>query len=789
MGQTRHKLVRTFTNQDRLLREHGGWVFNQSSPQAYAWVEEDAPDLFEAIVGLIRAGRWEADGATWVEPDTLLPGGESLVRQLLYGKRYFAERLGVESRMFWAPDAFGFSPALPQLLRQAGVDGMVTSKLSWNRYNRFPHDTFRWRGMDGTETVCHFITAPNVIYGRFGLEPYMTTYVGLMKVEEIKQTWERYRQKHAGTEPLMTFGFGDGGGGPTEEMLQTAARLSARSTSEGIPRIRFEKAGELLQRLVKRAPDLPVWDGELDLELHRGTYTTQGWLKRANRKNEVLLHQLEWLSAIASRYGHEPDKPLLDETWKDLLLCQFHDILPGTSISEVYEEEVRPLQRSIAGRAGALLDRACETLCRGIDTRGFESPLVLFNTLSWDRSEPFRLPDGSWRDDVTVPAGGWTVIEGAVGAAEPRRSAAVEPELSVEGGGRRIVSHFWVLELDEEGRIAHLYDRRRDREVVPPGARANEWQVFEDRPMHFDAWDIDAYYEEHRLPGPRCVSAEVVERGPVRVAVELVWEMPDVSAGPPSRISQRIALYASSPRIDFETTVDWHETHQLLKAAFPVDVRATEAAYEVQFGHVRRPTHRNTPWDAARFEGWAHRFVDLSEHGYGVALLNDCKYGHDVRDGVIRLTCLRSPTDPDPTADRGAHEFTYALLPHGGAFQDAGIVRAAAELNVPLVIRAPRAEAGGLPSHSSPVRCEEPAVVIETLKAAEDGDGVVLRCYESHGSHARATLRFSDAPGSVEAVDLLEAPVGNDALLAHEGGEVRLRLRPFQVFSLRLRGW
>lgn len=772
MKQTRHKCVRTFATQIRLLRQYPNWVFNQSSPQAYAWVEKDAPELFGEIRKMIAEGRWEADGAMWAESDTNLPCGESLVRQLLYGKKYFRERLCVDSRMLWLPDVFGYTAALPQILKLAGVEGFITSKISWNQYNRFPHDAFLWRGIDGSEIPTQFITTP--------CSEWFSTYNASLSASDVQGNWREFRQKALEVNSLMSFGYGDGGGGPTELMLETGQRLAAYPPMDSMPRVRYEKAATLLKRLADKKDQLPIWEGELYLEYHRGTYTTQAWLKQANRRNEIRLRQAEWLTSLAKALGYHPDKATLDSLWQDLLLMQFHDILPGSSVGEVYEE-ARPLQERIAQTAGQIIDKATDCLCRNIDSSGMQKPLLLLNTLSWDRQSPFQLPDGTWVDNVVVPAGGWKVLDAA--RLTPSEKS---PRVKVSSQGRQLENPWWILRLNQNGEIIELFDRQQNRQVLAPGEVGNEWQIFEDRPLNHEAWDIDRYYQEHPLPKPRCQSIRIAEKGSVRCAVEVRWQVPLKGKGASSTIVQTIALYAHHPRIDFETKIDWHEHHQMLKVAFPVAIHATEATYQIQFGHIQRPTHRNTSWDMARFEGCAQQFVDLSEFGYGVALLNDSKYGHDIEDHVIRLTCLKSPQSPHALADQGQHQFIYSLLPHRGSFQEAGVIQAAAELNTPLLVREMKTIRGKLPSEWRWIECDQEAVIAETLKPAEDGKGQILRLYESFGSRVQATLRFNEPPRTVVAVDLLEQPMDGEVEMNYQEGILKLTMKPFQIVSLRL---
>ncbi len=774
ISHTHHKCVRTFATQCHLLEQHPKWIFNQSSPQAYKWVENDAPELFARIKEFIAAGRWDADGAMWCEADTNIPNGESLVRQLLYGKRYFKNKLGIDSKVLWLPDVFGYSGALPQLLKLAGVEGFITSKISWSQYNRFPYDTFAWKGIDGTSIPTHFITTPCE-------NSWFLTYNAMMTAEEVKGTWNEYRQKSTGIEPLISYGYGDGGGGPTSEMIENSLRMSELPAIEGFPRVKHEKIYELVKRVCNKSDTIPVWDGELYLEYHRGTYTTQAWLKRANRKNEIRLHNIEWLSVIAGEL-YNIDKPTLDEMWENLLLCHFHDIIPGSSVSEVYYNEVRPMQNSIAEKTESMIAEVAGKISEKINTADIKNPVVLFNTLSWDRTDPVKMPDGHWLDGITVPAGGWVVIDGNTPADENDRS------LQISDDGKKISSRFWNIELNDNGEISVLFDKINNRNVLENGKTGNCWQLFEDRPMAHPAWDIDYYYREHPISGPELVSISVVDNSAVRGAVELTWKVPSCCNDiEPSIIKQQLIVYDKNPRIDFETSINWYEHNQLLKVAFPLDIRCTDAACQIQFGHLRRPTHTNTSWDIAKFEVCAQQYVDMSECGYGIALMNDCKYGYDFDKNVVRLTCIKSSQSPDPLADKGSHKFTYSLLPHAGTFQDAGIERAARELNVPVIVRETTSSVGSLPSEYTFVKCNNPAVIIDTVKPAEDGEGTIIRLYESHGSRGEVSLEFNTQITDISYVNLLEEKISDaDIALNVSDKKVAFQIKPFQVITLKL---
>lgn len=812
---TRHKLVRTAANQLRLTQRSGRaagasprfgkWSFAQSSPQMLAWLAEDAPSLFEQVRAAVKAGRWEPVGPMWVEADCNLPSGESLLRQLIHGLRWWEEHLGVRPDVAWLPDSFGFPASLPQLFKLVGVDRFLTSKLSWNRPTRdapsadsarFPHDTFRWRGIDGSELLTHMLTTPD--------EHSRSTYRAKMTPEEVKRTWESHRPACPPYSPLMCFGHGDGGGGPTDRMLETARRLAQLPGDSTMPAVRLTTAAGAFDRIAKHAEGLPVWVGELYLQTHRGTFTSQGWLKREHRDNERRLHDVEWLTALTRLFkplnGLDVDAAGIDELWKTLLQHQFHDILPGTSIGAVYDQ-VRTEQRQLASAADDRIDHLAREIARRIDLTAYQRPVLAVNTLSWERFEPLQLPDGAWLPARPIPPCGWRLFDAA------EASVRKEPvTLTFSNEGRRLTNHWWRIELDEQGRIASLHDRVNDRAVVPEGRPANEWQVFEDRPIDYDAWNIGPDAFDRPLPGPKLTSLTLAERGTERLAVRLTWEMPSVGDGPESTITQDLAIYADHPRIDFETTIDWREHHKLLKVAMPLWVHAHEAGCEIPFGHFHRPTDRNAPHNAACFEVCAHRFVDLSGPDYGVALLNNGRYGHDIHGDVLRLTCLKSAQSPHGAADLGTHRFTYALLPHTGSLQQAQVPRRAMELNTPLILKpiAPAQAEEGLPSvkaerareadsflpgEAAPIRCDHPSVVIDTLKPADDGRGIIARIYESHGIYAEAWLTFAHPPTAVAVNDPLERSIGEgtDSGVELVEGKVWLSLRPFQVLTLRIR--
>ncbi|HMQ33000.1 MAG TPA: alpha-mannosidase [Chloroflexaceae bacterium] len=788
---SREKAARTFATALHLMRQYPEYRFMHSTPQLYEFLRHDYPGLYERVRERVAAGQWEITGGMWVEADTNLAGGEALIRQFLHGTRFMREQFGVESKLLWLPDVFGYSAALPQIARGCGIEAFLTSKISWSQFNRFPHDTFRWRGLDGSELLTHFVTAPD-------RDAPFYTYNGELRPADVKGIWDNYRQKEVNDELLMLYGWGDGGGGPTREMLESARALE---NLPGMPTVGHEHGEPYFARLRERlrGAELPVWDGELYLEYHRGTYTSQAASKRANRRSELLYHEAEWLAATADVLAGATEYPreALDEGWKLILLNQFHDILPGSSIRQVYEDSMADYERVFAIGQGAL-DDAASLLARGLDApRG---GLLALNSLSWERGGLVSLP---WSPELEGRA--VALADGRPARAQPveeegERRLLVEVD-AVPPLGYRLLpwceapspptqhpltvtptlleSRFWRIALNERGQITSLWDKAAGREVLATGARANVLQSFADKPMAFDAWDIDLYYQERVREVDELEEAVVEEAGPLRGVLRLRWRLRE------STITQRLTIYADDPRIDFRGEADWHERQVLLKAAFPLEIRATRATYDIQFGQVERPTHWNTSWDWARFEVCAHRWADLSEGDYGVALLNDCKYGHDARDNVLRLTLIKSAISPDEGADRGRHVFTYSLLPHAGDWRAAGVDRAAAELNLPLraVPVAPRA--GDLPPAFALAEVDAPNVVVETVKAAEDEPGAwVIRLYEARQCRSpRVNLRLGRPARRAELTTMLEregepVPVDGDTLT--------LSFRPYEIKTLKV---
>ena len=775
LRETIRKCARTFATALAYMEEYPDYVFGCSQAQQYAWMKEYYPTIYAGIKKAVARGQWEPTGSMWIEADCNLSSGESLIRQILHGKNFFLEEFGYETRDVWIPDVFGYAAAMPQMMRKAGVKYFLTQKISWNQFNKFPHHTFLWEGIDGTRIFTHFPPA----------DGYNARFVP----EELVYNVRNFRENDRATRSLFVYGHGDGGGGPTREMLETAKRVR---DFEGLPRVTLEKVSDFFPKAEADARDLPVWVGELYLELHRGTYTTQAKNKRGNRKGEFLLRDAEFFDVISGCSPAEEELPAvgdravydvsgkggrhtaayLDRAWKLLLLNQFHDIIPGSSINWVYRDSDRDYA-TIQKLGSAVLVSGRERLMAAIDTSGYKQPIAVFNTCSHARDEVVTLPDGS-PAHVQVPPLGYAVIEGgaprpAAPLANPVEAVKTDAGIEMDNGILRVV-------FDGRGLITSLYDHRVRREVIAAGECANVFHLHRDLPNNWDAWDVDINYRETCEEIAGLKSLEIVENTSLQAAVGIVREFRK------SRISQKITLRAGSPRIDFHTEVDWREDHKFLKVAFPVSVRSARATYEIQYGHLDRPTHANTSWDMAQFEVCAQKWADLSEGDYGVALLNDCKYGYDILGHVLRLSLLRAPSMPDPEADRGHHEFTYSLLPHQGDFRAGEVIQQAYALNNPLQIAPANTHPGTRPSSQSFFQADRPGVVIEAIKRAEKENAVIVRFYEAHGTRGPVTLRTSLPFKQAFTADLMERTLEPVAL--HDG-EVALTVEPFEIVTLK----
>lgn len=778
LKHTHEKASRSFSTVLRMMEMFPEYIFLQTQPQLYAYIKEEFPEIYEEIKKRAAQGRWEVDGGMWVEADCNLTSGESLTRQILIGSNFIRDEFGKEVEYLWLPDVFGYSWALPQILKKSGIDMFMTTKISWNQYNRMPHDTFFWKGMDGSEVLTHFITTPEPWN-----EPgsWFYTYNGLLTAGTVKGVWDAYSEKEMNKDLLISYGYGDGGGGVNRDLLEMRRRIDKMP---GLPSLKTSTAGEYFRKLKETVKEtdqyVHTWDGELYLEYHRGTYTSQGYNKRMNRKMELLYRKAEWLTAMNAVLEQNMEKAQqekLTQGWKMILTNQFHDIIPGSSIHEVYEdsrrdyEKVKQIAEEVTAdyRAAALEDK--------------EGAYTVYNASGWDLDELAAAPlngETVYTDEEgnvlpsqrgegvvyvqvgKVPAMGRKVIFARKGENRPKSSAFTV-------SGRNIETPFYLVSLNSYGQITRLFDKEEGREVLAAGERGNVLQMFEDKPIDNDAWDIDIFYQQKMREITDLTSFEVTQCGPLRLVIHMEWSYMNTA------IAQDMILYSKNRRIDFKTDVDFRERQQLLKAAFTVDVRSTFATYDIQYGNVRRPNHWNTSWDQARFESVGHRFADLSERNYGVALMNDCKYGYDVKDNQMRISLLRSGRQPDHIQDVGRHEFTYSLLPHRGDFVDGHVVEEAYALNNPMDIwkgedRSP---------FKSFFTIDNAQVEIDAVKKSEDGNYLVVRFHDFAGSKQKAEIKPSFPFKAWAESDLRERPME-----AFRRDAVAVDLHPYEIKTL-----
>uniref|UniRef100_A0A5F4VVD7 Alpha-mannosidase 2C1 n=1 Tax=Callithrix jacchus TaxID=9483 RepID=A0A5F4VVD7_CALJA len=755
--ETVRKCAQSWVTALQLMEQNPEFIFAFSQVQQLEWVKSHYPGLYSRLQEFASRGQFVPVGCTCVETDGNLPSGEAMVRQFLQGQNFFLQEFGKMCSEFWLPDTFGYSAQLPQIMCSiiCSIRCFLTQKLSWNLVNCFPHHTFFWEGLDGSHVLVHF--SPGDSYGMQGNE-------------EVLKTVANNRDKGRANHSAFLFGFGDGGGGPTQTMLDRLKRLS---NTDGLPRVQLSSPRQLFSALESGSGQLCTWVRELFLELHNGTYTTHAQIKKGNQECERNLHN-ELLSSLALARSAQFLYPAaqLQRLWRLLLLNQFHDVVTGSCM--------RWWQRMpyIRSRGNTLLSNAATGLCAG--EPGPEG-LFIVNTLAWKLTEVMALPKPGGAHSlalVTVPSMGYAPVPAPTSPQPllPQQPVSVVQETD---GSVTLDNGIIQVRMDPTGRLTSLV-------LVASGRLAvgNQFVLFDDVPLYWDSWDVMDYHLETRYgkpvlgqPGTLSVGTEGGLRGSAGFLLQI---------SPNSWLSQEVVLDIGCPYVRFHTEVHWHEAHKFLKVEFPAGVRSSQATYEIQFGHLQRPTHYNTSWDWARFEVWAHRWMDLSEHGFGLALLNDCKYGASVRGSILSLSLLRAPKAPDATADMGRHEFTYALMPHKGSFQDAGVIQAAYSLSFPLLALPVPCRA---PATSwSAFSLSSPAVVLETVKQAESSPqsrSLVLRLYESHGSHADCWLHLSLPVQEAILCDLLERPDPAGHLPLWDN-RLKLTISPFQVLSLLL---
>jgi alpha-mannosidase len=759
LRETESKCARTFATQLGLMAEYPEYKFLQSQCHLYGMMKSHHPKLYARIKEAVRRGQWIPDGGMWVEPDTNVTGGESLIRQFIHGKRFYREEFGVNSELMWLPDVFGYSGALPQIMDGCGIRHFSTQKIFWtyNGGDPFPYNLFWWEGIDGTRVLSYL----------------HNNYNSLTNPQSVMQRWNERVQKDT-THPgrLMPFGYGDGGGGPTRDHLEYLRRLR---DLEGCPRCAIDAPAAYFKRVPTR--NIPTWVGELYFQAHRGTYTTQSKTKLGNRRCEFSLREMEMWGAAAqalARFAYPLTEA--DRLWKTVLLNQFHDIIPGSSIRRVYEEAEADHQK-VLDESRRITEKARRKL-----TRAGRGRITVFNSLSWKRHALVELPRGfsgaadrrgqplpvqtirgkKYARVETVPACGWTTLQSAPRKPVSASAVRVTPT-SLENEHLRVT-------FNKQGEITSLLDKETKREWA--AGPCNSFRLYKDVPSWFDAWDIDSMYKQQPVPLPSTASLQILDRGPIVASLRLTRALGQ------STLTQEISLSAGSRRLDFHTVVDWRESHRLLKVNFPVTIRSEDALQEIQFGHVRRPTHATRPYDATRFEVCNQKWTALTEENRGAAILNDCKYGVNVEGNSINLTLLRAPLAPDMNADKGRQEFTYAFYAWNGPFIGSRLVEEAYELNVPVAVQ------NGDAGERSLFQLDTPHVVIETVKPAEDGSGdVILRLYEAHRTSTCCRLRVDLPHRRVRAVNMLEN--GRQAL-KETNNRIELSFRPFEIKTLRL---
>lgn len=787
LGETEDKIDRSFSTVLELMRQYPEYIFMSSQPVLYEYYKKNCPEKYELLKQKVRDGVWETEGGMYLEADTNVTSGESLIRQLVYGLKFYKDEFGVDNNVLWLPDVFGYCSSLPQILIKSGIKYFMTTKISWNQFNKIPHDTFMWQGIDGTEILTHFIATQD---NDCSEDDFRTTYNGFFTPSHIMGTWKRYSDKDLNNNVLTAFGFGDGGGGPTWEMLETQKRMA--HGIPGAPVTQIETINSFFDRLdsdVSQNKALSKWVGELYLEYHRGTYTSMARNKKYNRKCENLLMDVELLLCIAGDKGY---KNQLDDCWKLVLLNQFHDILPGSSIKEVYDESKEQYEQ-VLGTLGDIKDTLISKISQNISAN--QKSLVVFNTLSFVRDDVMEFSlDGN--DNIclvdndtntkypvqnigdnkavaylkNIPSKGYKLFAIRDCNDNTDNSLVVEQD--------HLENKYFKIKVNEFGEFSSFYDKINHREVVKGKGTLNRIVAYQDKPARHNNWNIDPFYKNVSFDTRDKVDIEVLETGHVRGVLRVTKHFNK------STIIQDICIYADIDRVDFKTTIDYKEDEIMLKAHFPVDVHASTASYDIQFGSVERPTHNNTSWDRAMYEVCAHKWMDLSEHGYGVSILNDSRYGCDIHGNTMSLTLVKSGIYPNPEADRETHKLVYSIYPHKGTYRMANTVKQSYYLNLNTYTKVLEPQDRSNTNGFTFAQGDSDNVIIETVKYAEENSDIILRVYEAIGATTDATITFSECWDGIYECMMTEQIVN---CIAENTDSIKLRFKPYEIKTLRLK--
>ncbi len=788
LRQTREKASRTFSTMLKYMDMYPDFKFMSSQAQLYDFVKQDYPELYSRIKEKIKSGQWEAEGSMWLEADTNIASGESLVRQFLVGKRFFKKEFGVDNKIMWLPDVFGYSAAIPQIIKKCGCEYFMTTKISWSEYNKFPYDTFMWRGIDGTEVLSHF--SPSSDRQSDPAENFITTYNAYLCPNHIIGGYDRFSQKDISKNYLCTFGYGDGGGGPTIDMIEQGKRME--KGIEGCPSVKISPAIDFFRHIDKEVSGekhLPTWCGELYLEYHRGTLTSQARNKKYNRKSECLYSDVELLSGMAMKKTcfSYPSERLL-ENWKTILLNQFHDILPGSSIKAVYDDS--KLQYEEVLKNGC--EMASEAEAAIVSKIDLESDsIVLFNTTGFLRKDAvvteapsdgeFSLYDVDGSEIAYQKTYDGKIVFVTEIPAKGYKAVSVKYEKGkdfkeISADSTHAETKYFDVEFNGEYNISKLLHKKSGRNAAPEGETLGKLTAYQDRPHHYEAWDVKCYYKELSWDFD-FIGAELIEKGAVRCVYKVDRRFRN------SVISEYYIIYSELERIDIEYKTDWKEKNAIVKADYPVDVNATRATFDIQFGNIERATTENTTWDFAQFEVSMHKWVDLSDNSFGLSVLNDCKYGCSVKDGHIRPTLLRCATKPNQDQDREYHEFTFSLYPHSGTVASSDVYNEAYSLNYPVYAVYSNAHKGVLKSEYSFVSTDKSNIIIDTVKKAEDSDSIIIRAFESKNAKTRCTIKTGDALKGVFECNMLEEA---DVPVNFCGDSFETEFKPFEIKTFKL---